>query len=156
MIMGRTIWGGGDTSAIWIAANEEGHVISLNKFNGWRRTKRGNKREEERQATCLQLSNPAAPECKSPGCLHCFPYFPMPTWSPSPALASQGSRTDFEFPLLGSKVCFKMFRLFGNLWLDDPPENVLATLNGILPLIQNFEQNTAQGKYPFKCLDIAQ
>ena len=40
-----------------------------------------------------------------------------------------------------------MFRLFGNLWLDDPPESVLTALDGILPLVHNFEQNITQGKY---------
>lgn len=39
-----------------------------------------------------------------------------------------------------------MFRLFGNLWLDDPPKVVSVVLDEILPLVRNLEQNITQGQ----------
>lgn len=47
-----------------------------------------------------------------------------------------------------------MFRLFADLWLDDPPENESTSLKTILPLIQNLEQNISQGMYLVKVLFI--
>ncbi|KAJ5166899.1 uncharacterized protein N7482_005680 [Penicillium canariense] len=40
-----------------------------------------------------------------------------------------------------------MFRLFGNLWLDDPPDSVLTALDGALPLIRNLQQNITHGMH---------
>jgi hypothetical protein len=71
----------------------------------------------------------------------------MPARPPSPAPALQDSKHILSFlPHRPWPDRFKMFRLFGNLWLDDPPERVLTTLDGILPLVHNFEQNITQGK----------
>lgn len=40
-----------------------------------------------------------------------------------------------------------MFRLFGDIWLDEPPEDRATAFKELLPLIRDLEHSTTQSMY---------